>query len=76
VVVLYNPSTSAQSFTISSATYANAAKGTASGNVSLHPVQLAGSDATLLAGWNFSSTGTGGTFTVPAQTTAVFVAYH
>ena len=76
VVVLFNASTSAQSFTISGARYANAAKGTASGNVSLHPVQLAGSDATLLAGWNFSSTATGGTFSVPARTTAVFVQYH
>jgi pullulanase len=76
VVILYNASTSTQSFTISSAAYANAAKGTASGNVSLHPAQLAGSDATLLADWNFTSTASGGTFTVPARTTAVFVQYH
>jgi hypothetical protein len=52
------------------------AQGTASGQVSLHPVQQAGSDSTLLSGWKFSSTAASGTFTVPARTTAVFVRYH
>jgi hypothetical protein len=52
------------------------AKGTGSGQVSLHPVQQAGSDSTLLSGWNFTSSATAGTFTVPARTTAVFVRYH
>ena len=74
VVVLYNASTSAQSFSLPS--FAAVAKGTASGQVSLHPVQLAGSDPTLLAGWNFTSSASSGTFTVPARTTAVFVRYH
>jgi pullulanase/glycogen debranching enzyme len=74
VVVLYNASTSTQSFSLPS--FAALAKGTASGQVSLHPVQLAGSDPTLLAGWNFTSSASSGTFTVPARTTAVFVRYH
>ena len=74
VVVLYNASASAQSFSLSS--FAAVAKGTASGQVSLHPVQQAGSDSTLLTGWNFTSNATSGTFTVPARTTAVFVRYH
>jgi hypothetical protein len=52
------------------------AQGTGSGQESLHPVQQAGSDSTLLAGWKFTSSATSGTFTVPARTTAVFVRYH
>lgn len=74
VVVLYNASTVTQSFSLPS--FAVAAKGTGSGQVSLHPVQLAGSDSTLLSGWNFTSSAASGTFTVPARTTAVFVRYH
>lgn len=74
VVVLYNASKSAQSFSLPS--FAGAAKGTGSGQVSLHPGQQAGSDSTLLAGWNFTSSATAGTFTVPARTTGVFVRYH
>jgi len=74
VVVLYNASASAQSFSLAS--FAAVAKGTASGQVSLHPLQLAGSDPVLLAGWNFTSSASSGTFTVPARTTAVFVRYH
>jgi pullulanase len=73
-VVLYNASKSAQSFSLPS--FAGVAKGTGSGQVSLHPVQQAGSDSTLLSGWNFTSSATAGTFTVPARTTAVFVRYH
>ncbi|HYB64652.1 MAG TPA: alpha-1,6-glucosidase domain-containing protein, partial [Steroidobacteraceae bacterium] len=74
VVVLYNATTSAQSFSLAS--FAGVAKGTGSGQVSLHPVQMAGSDTTLTSGWNFTSTAASGTFTVPARTTAVFVRYH
>jgi hypothetical protein len=73
-VVLYNASKTAQAFPIPG--YAGKFKGTGSGAISLHPVQLSGSDATLLAGWNFSSNASAGTFTVPARTTAVFVEYH
>jgi pullulanase len=74
VVILYNASTSAQSFSLAS--FAGVAQGSGSGQVSLHPVQAAGSDATLLAGWNFTSNAASGTFTVPARTTAVFVRHH
>ncbi|HWW32013.1 MAG TPA: alpha-1,6-glucosidase domain-containing protein [Steroidobacteraceae bacterium] len=74
VLVLYNANSSAQSFSLPS--FAGVAKGTGSGQVSLHPVQQAGSDSTLLTGWNFTSSATSGTFTVPARTTAVFVRYH
>ena len=74
VVILYNASTSTQSFSLPS--FAGVTQGSGSGQVSLHPVQAAGSDATLLAGWNFTSTATSGTFTVPARTTAVFVRHH
>jgi pullulanase len=74
VVVLYNASTSAQSFALSS--FAGVVPGTGSGQVSLHPLQLAGSDATLLAGWKFTAGASAGTFSVPARTTAVFVRYH
>jgi pullulanase len=74
VVVLYNASKTAQAFSIPG--YAGKVKGTGSGAISLHPVQLGGSDATLLAGWNFSSNASTGTFTVPARTTGVFVEYH
>ncbi len=74
VVVLYNASASAQSFSLPS--FAGVAKGTGSGQVSLHPVQQAGSDSTLLTGWNFTSSAASGTFTVPARTTAVFVRHH
>lgn len=74
VVVLYNASTSAQSFSLAS--FAGATQGSGSGQVSLHPVQLAGSDATLLSGWKFTAGAASGTFTVPARTTAVFVRYH
>jgi pullulanase len=74
VVVLYNASTSTQTFSLAS--FAGVTQGTGSGQVSLHPVQQAGSDATLLAGWKFTSGATSGTFTVPARTTAVFVRYH
>jgi pullulanase len=73
VVVLYNASKTAQSFSI--AGYASVTKGTGAGQVYLHPVQVAGSDATLQGGWNFSSTASSGTFTVPARTTGVFVRY-
>lgn len=74
VVILYNASTNAQSFSLAS--FAGVAQGTGSGQVSLHPVQAAGSDATLLTGWNFTSNAAAGTFTVPARTTAVFVRHH
>jgi pullulanase len=74
VVVLYNASTSAQSFSLAS--FAGVTQGTGSGLVSLHPVQQAGSDSTLLSGWRFTSGAAAGTFTVPARTTAVFVRYH
>jgi len=74
VVVLYNASTSTQNFSLAS--FAGVTEGTGSGQVSLHPVQLAGSDSTLLSGWKFTSTAASGTFTVPARTTAVFVRYH
>lgn len=74
VVVLYNASTSAQSFSLAS--FAGVTQGTGSGQVSLHPVQQAGSDSTLLTGWKFTSSAAAGTFTVPARTTAVFVRYH
>ena len=74
VVVLYNASTSAQSFSLAS--FAGVAQGTGSGQVSLHPVQRAGSDSTLLSGWKFTSSASSGTFTVPARTSAVFVRYH
>jgi len=73
-VVLYNASTSTQTFSLAS--FAGVTEGTASGQVSLHPVQLAGSDATLLSGWKFTSSAAAGSFTVPARTTAVFVRYH
>ena len=76
VVVLYNASTTAQSFTVANAAYANASIGTGSGQINLHPVQLAGADATLKTGWSFSSTASGGTFTVPARTTAVVVQFR
>ena len=76
VVVLYNASTTAQSFTVANAAYANASIGTGSGQINLHPVQLAGADATLKTGWSFSSTASGGTFTVPARTTAVLVQFR
>ena len=49
---------------------------TGSGQINLHPVQLAGADATLKTGWSFSSTASGGTFTVPARTTAVLVQFR
>jgi len=74
VVVLYNASSNAQAFSL--ARFAGLARGTGSGQVSLHPLQQAGSDAALLAGWNFTSSASAGTFTVPARTTAVFVRYH
>lgn len=74
VLVLYNASTGAQSFSLAS--FANVAQGTGSGQVSLHPVQQAGSDSTLLSGWKFTPGAASGTFTVPARTTAVFVRYH
>ncbi len=74
VVVLYNAITSSQSFPI--AAYKNLSVGTGSGQISLHPVQLNGSDATLLSGWSFASSASAGTFTVPARTTAAFVQYH
>ena len=74
VVVLYNGSTSVQSFSLAS--FAGVTQGTGSGQVSLHPVQQAGSDSTLLSGWKFTSGAAAGTFTVPARTTAVFVRYH
>jgi pullulanase len=74
VVVLYNASTTPQSFSI--AGYASVTKGTGAGQVYLHPVQVAGSDTTLQGGWNFSSTASTGTFTVPARTTGVFVRYN
>ncbi len=74
VVVLYNASTSTGSFPI--AAYKGLSVGTGSGQISLHPVQLNGSDATLLSGWSFTSSAAAGTFTVPARTTAVFVQYH
>lgn len=74
VVVLFNASTRAQSFSLAS--FANVAKGSGSGEVSLHPAQQAGSDSALLTGWDFSSTAASGTFTVPARTTAVIVRHH
>jgi pullulanase-type alpha-1,6-glucosidase len=73
VVVLYNGSTAAQSVAL--AAYAGKSAGTGSGMVALHPVQLAGSDAVLLAGASFSSDAAAGHFAVPARTTAVFVEY-
>jgi hypothetical protein len=74
VVVLYNASAATQSFSLPS--FAGVAQGTGSGQVSLHPVQQAGSDSTLLSGWKFTPGAAAGTFTVPARTTAVFVRYH
>lgn len=74
VLVLYNASSTPQTFT--TAAYAAKLKGTASGNVSLHPAQFSGSDAVLKAAWNFSADATAGSFTVPARTTAVFVEYN
>lgn len=74
VVVLYNASTGVQSFSLAS--FAGVTQGTGSGQVSLHPVQQAGSDSTLVSGWRFTSSAASGTFTVPARTTAVFVRYH
>jgi len=73
VVVLYNASTSTQSFSLAS--FNNLTQGTGSGQVSLHPVQLKSSDTTL-SGASFTSNATSGTFTVPARTTAVFVHYQ
>src|SRR5712671_153608 len=74
VVVLFNASSTAQSFAI--AAYASRLKGTAAGNVYLHPGQVSGTDGVLQAGWNFSADATAGSFTVPARTTAVFVEYN
>ncbi len=74
VVVLFNGSKSAQSFSI--AAYANKSRGAASGSVNLRPAQVAGSDAVLRGGWNFTATASAGTFAVPARTTAVFVEYE
>jgi pullulanase-type alpha-1,6-glucosidase len=74
VVVLYNAAPAAQSFAI--AAYAGRARGSASGQVTLHPVQAAGRDAALIQGWNFSSDAAAGTFTAPARSTAVFVEYR
>ena len=74
VVMLFNASTSAQSFALPA--FANVTQGTGSGQVYLHPVQAAGSDSTLKSGWSFVSNAASGTFTVPARTTAVFVRYH
>jgi pullulanase len=74
VVVLYNASNASKSFSI--ARYANLTKGTGAGQVYLHPVQATGSDTTLKDNWNFSSTASTGTFTVPARTTGVFVQYN
>jgi pullulanase/glycogen debranching enzyme len=73
VLVIFNASATTQ--TVSVSAYANRSKGSASTNLSLHPVQLAGADTVLQAGWNFSSTANGGNFVVPARTTAVFVEY-
>jgi pullulanase len=74
VVVLYNAAPVARSFAI--AAYAGRTRGNASGQVALHPLQGAGSDALLKAGWGFSADAQGGTFTVPARSTAVFVEYR
>jgi pullulanase len=74
VVVLFNASTLIQTFAIPA--YASKVKGTASGNLYLHPAQAVGSDAVLTAGWNFSADATAGSFTVPARTTGVFVEYN
>ncbi|HEX9473575.1 MAG TPA: alpha-1,6-glucosidase domain-containing protein, partial [Steroidobacteraceae bacterium] len=74
VLVLYNASSSPQTFV--TAAYAGKLKGTATGNVYLHPAQFSGSDALLQAGWNFSADATAGSFTVPARTTGVFVEYN
>lgn len=74
VVVLFNASSAPQSYSI--AAYAGLTKGTASGQVYLDPVQAGGGDTVLLGGWNFTSTATAGTFTVPARSTAVFVQYR
>lgn len=74
VVVLFNASNQQQSYPI--AAYAGDAKGTASGQVYLDPVQASGSDAVLKTGWNFTSTSSAGVFTVPPRTTAVFVQYR
>ena len=73
VVVLFNASKTAQSFSIPA--YAGKLKGTASGNVYLHAAQLAGTDTVLQGGWNFTATASTGTFTAPARSTAVFVEY-
>jgi len=74
VVVLFNASRTPQSFTIPA--YAGKLKGTVSGNLYLHPAQIAGSDAVLQAGWDFTADATAGRFTVPARTTGVFVEYN
>jgi hypothetical protein len=74
VVVLFNASNSPQTFAI--AAYASKLKGTATGNIYLHPAQFNGADAVLQAGWNFSADATTGSFTVPARTTGVFVEYN
>jgi pullulanase/glycogen debranching enzyme len=74
VVVLYNAAPVAQRFAV--AAYAGRVRGSASGQVALHPLQAAGSDATLATGWNFTADARAGTFTVPARSTAVFVEYR
>jgi pullulanase len=74
VVVLYNASKTSQSFSI--ARFAGMSKGTGAGQVYLDPIQVAGADTTLQGNWNFSSTASTGTFTVPARTTGVFVQYN
>jgi pullulanase len=74
VVALYNAAPVARSFVI--AAYAGRMRGSASGQVALHPLQLTGSDARLKAGWGFSADAQGGTFTVPARSTAVFVEWR
>jgi hypothetical protein len=74
VLVLFNASSSLQTFAM--AAYASKLKGTAAGNIFLHPAQLNGADAVLQAGWNFSADAAAGSFTVPARTTGVFVEYN
>jgi len=74
VLVLFNASSSPQTFVTTA--YATKLKGTATGNVYLHPAQFGGSDAILQGGWNFSADATAGSFTVPARTTGVFVEYN